>query len=423
MKIDKSENSEKILQNKFKKVRKKTYCKNYYNKNKPIFKKILFIVILFIFYIANKLVHRKVKPLKLKIIKTTEEINKTEIPETEILEKIIPTDKILSNKEHYKILLPKYKKHSHKKIAPKDKYKLFKLEDSVDYKKVKEAGNNNYIYYSCILTKAKDENLYVREYVEYYLKLGVEKFYFGDDNPDDVENLSDVLDDYIKKGIVDIEYINSRNLTHYDFFEYAFKSLKSRCKWFLLYDVDEFLEFTDKNMSLKSYLDMPVFDKCDVIKIHWMVFDDNNLLYYDNRTLNDRFPQGLRYNVYNIYHKSIMRGKNYEGVLFTIDGTSHQPTNNVSAQCDALGNFERLGKGIMGYPKFKYCYIKHYTCKTAEEYAIKLLKGNHQNEPVNFKERMEYFSKINNLNEEKLKLIEFITNQTFPQYHKNKTWR
>ena len=275
MKIDKSENSEKILQNKFKKVRKKTYCKNYYNKNKPIFKKILFIVILFIYYMANKLVHRQVKPLKLKIIKTTEEINKTEIPETEILEKIIPTDKILSNKEHYKILLPKYKKHSHKKIAPKDKYKLFKLEDSVDYKKVKEAGNNNYIYYSCILTKAKDENLYVREYVEYYLKLGVEKFYFGDDNPDDAENLSDVLDDYIKKGMVDIEYINSRNLTHYDFFEYAFKSLKSRCKWFLLYDVDEFLEFTDKNMSLKSYLDMPVFDKCDVIKIHWMVFDDN----------------------------------------------------------------------------------------------------------------------------------------------------
>ena len=93
MKIDKSENSEKILQNKFKKVRKKTYCKNYYNKNKPIFKKILFIVILFIYYMANKLVHRKVKPLKLKIIKTTEEINKTEIPE-----KIIPTDKILSKR-------------------------------------------------------------------------------------------------------------------------------------------------------------------------------------------------------------------------------------------------------------------------------------------------------------------------------------
>ena len=42
---------------------------------------------------------------------------------------------------------------------------------------MKEAGNNNYIYYSCILTKAKDENLYVREYVEYYLKLGVEKIY------------------------------------------------------------------------------------------------------------------------------------------------------------------------------------------------------------------------------------------------------
>ena len=39
-------------------------------------------------------------------------------------------------------------------------------------------------------------------------------FYFGDDNPENIENLSDVLDDYIKKGIVDIEYVFKRNLTH-----------------------------------------------------------------------------------------------------------------------------------------------------------------------------------------------------------------
>ena len=102
MKIDKSEKNEKILQNKFQKVRKKTYCQNYYNKIKPILKKILLIVILLIFYLTNKLVHRKVKPIKLKRIKPKEKIVKTEIPtteeivKTEIPEKIIPTDKILS---------------------------------------------------------------------------------------------------------------------------------------------------------------------------------------------------------------------------------------------------------------------------------------------------------------------------------------
>ena len=38
-------------------------------------------------------------------------------------------------------------------------------------------------------------------------------------------------------------------------------------------------------MTLKTYLEMPIFDKCDVIRIHWIIYDDNDLVYYDNRTL------------------------------------------------------------------------------------------------------------------------------------------
>ena len=85
-----------------------------------------------------------------------------------------------------------------------------------------------YVYHSCIIAKAKNENLYAREFIEYYLNLGVEKFYFGDDNEDFVENLSDVLDDYIKKGIVEIEYTNNLHLPLEDFYEYVFKSIKFR---------------------------------------------------------------------------------------------------------------------------------------------------------------------------------------------------
>ena len=38
---------------------------------------------------------------------------------------------------------------------------------------MKETGKEKYIYYSCMISIAKHENLYVREFVEYYLKLGV----------------------------------------------------------------------------------------------------------------------------------------------------------------------------------------------------------------------------------------------------------
>jgi hypothetical protein len=50
----------------------------------------------------------------------------------------------------------------------------------------------------------KKENLYSRQLISYYLNLGVEKFVFGDNNDPNTEKLSDVLQDYINNGTVDI---------------------------------------------------------------------------------------------------------------------------------------------------------------------------------------------------------------------------
>ena len=327
----------------------KMKAKQHYKFPKLDLKKILIIIILLILYfIKNKLEN----------------------------DSMILHETKLSKYEHYKILLPKKKHHIIKKINPNEKNKYFKLEESVDYKKIKEKGNNKYIYHTCVINRAKNENLYIREFVEHYLSIGVEKFYLGDDNPEDVENLFDVLDDYIKKGIVEVEFTYKRNITLYEFYEYTFRSVYNRCKWFIMYDTDEFLEFHDKNMNVKSYLDMPVFDKCDSIKIHWMIYDDNNLLLYDKRPLKERFSHALPNNYFNIYHKSIVRGKNYNGTIFDCLSAVHQPNlDAIYDQCDAVGNFERLRVGYMGVANFKYGYIRHHRYKTTEEFALKLKRG------------------------------------------------
>ena len=210
---------------KLKRIRIKNYYDNITYQNYILFfvKVILVIILLKFDFKRNSL-----------IILNTKSKNIEKIESSEFIEKNDPISLSL-NVDHYKILLPKNKTHIYKKkFNPEDKYNLFKLEDSIDFKKIQQSKseNDNYIYHSCILAKAKHENLYIREFVDYYINLGVEKFYFGDDNPDDFENLSDMLNDYIKKGIVDIEYISFRNLSHYDFFEYAFRSLKLRCKCF-----------------------------------------------------------------------------------------------------------------------------------------------------------------------------------------------
>ena len=329
-------------------------------------------------------------------------------------EEINPSN--LPPNEHYKIIMPKLKQHPpYKEIKPEE---FFKLEDSYDYKKMKETGKDKYIYNICLILAAKFENLYIRDFIEYYLKMGVEKFYFGDDNPEEYENLGDILDDYIKKGIVDIEYIYHLNLTHHYFDQNAFNSTKFRCKWFIFFDVDEYIGFSDKNMNIKTYLDMPVFDKCDTIRVHWMIHDDNNLLYYDKRPVMERFPNQLPNHPANIYHKPIVRGKDYGKLIFP--NGAHEPESSiVSEQCDADGNFEKVPSGIMCSPKFKYAWINHYTYRTAEEFALKLLRGIQKGTKYNYEQKLDDFFKINKFSEEKVNVVENIVKTKFPKYHNN----
>ena len=116
-----------------------------------------------------------------------------------------------------------------------------------------------------------------------------------------------------------------------------------------------------------------------------------------------------------------MRGKNYNGILFNDQSAVHQPNSaTLPNQCDAIGNFERLGKGIMGSPKFKYGYIRHHRYKTTEEFALKMRRG-YGKVGTNIDVMIDEFSKVNDITEEKLDLIEHIVNITFPKYHKNKT--
>ena len=395
-----------LLMKKSKFLLKKKYI---YNKDEVKVKhkhkyKYILISLLIIILIITNLFNKKTNIQK--------KIESIELPENKDKD-IFNSSKIPLN-EHYKYLLPKKKSHPpHKQVKLED---VFKSEDSYDFKKMKETGKDKYIYHTCVIAQAKYENLYIRDFVEYYMSIGVEKFYFGDDNPDDVENLGDVLSDFIQRGIVEIEYINHLKVPHHIFVEHAFDVLKFRCKWFIIYSIDEFLVFRDKNMTIKAYLDMPVFDKCDSVKVHWLIHDDNNLLYYDNRPLLERFNHSLWHHPLNVYHKSIVRGKDYGGLIFP--HTGHQPDEElVKDQCDALGNFERISFGTLGRAKFDLNWISHFSRKTAEEFAIKLLRGQFGNTKFDYDSKLKDFTEVNEITEEKIKVIENIINYTFTKFH------
>ena len=65
-------------------------------------------------------------------------------------------------------------------------------------KKKKKPEIIKFNYFACFCAILREENLYIRDLIAYYLDIGFDKFIIGDNNYPNVEKLSDVTQDYIK---------------------------------------------------------------------------------------------------------------------------------------------------------------------------------------------------------------------------------
>ena len=66
-----------------------------------------------------------------------------------------------------------------------------------------KAKNNNYIRV-CVCTLGKNENKYIKEFVQHYENYGVDKIFLYDNNDIDGEIFENVINDYYEKGFIDI---------------------------------------------------------------------------------------------------------------------------------------------------------------------------------------------------------------------------
>ena len=141
----------------------------------------------------------------------------------------------------------------------------------------------------------------------------------------------------------------------------------------IFYDIDEFINL--KNYSnIKYFLNERKFKKCKSIYLNCIRHTDNDLLYYDNRSLVERFPK-IKWNSKMYTLKTIMRG-NLEKINFK---TSHWLDRNIIG-CNALGKLIKPNKKVkidIDFKKsfFKLYYIDHYCFKSTEEFVNKIIKG------------------------------------------------
>ena len=185
-------------------------------------------------------------------------------------------------------------------------------------------------------------------------------------------------------------------------------------------DMDEYLIIV--NDTLKKYLSNPIFNKCDFIKFHWMIPTDNNLLYYDNRTLFERFKGPYKK---SIYVKTIIKG-GINNLIFNCHSPLQSPERNIS--CSNVGKVlrsKRIDKKKYRPINIEKAYIIHYKFKSTEEFINKYKRGYsnwHKNKTKHLLKKLNNYLKYNKRTKKKLRYIEYKLKINLSKYYikKNK---
>ena len=226
--------------------------------------------------------------------------------------------------------------------------------------------NNIYSFKGvAICTIAKLENLYIKEFVNYYQNLGINKIYLYDNNDKNGENFNEILKEEIKSKLVKIINVRGKSKFQIPSYNHCYEKHLKEYSWFLFVDIDEFL-YLNKNDSLKVFLNNKKFENCDNIHINYKDLGDSDLLTYDNRSLIERFNKNYRY-VPSM--KSFVRGG-----LINAKMNIHR-SYNVKKYCNSEGEIENPGDYFTNTFTNKSAIINHFITKSTEEFYNRLIKG------------------------------------------------
>ena len=220
-----------------------------------------------------------------------------------------------------------------------------------------------------LCTMGKRENLYVKEFVDYYYNLGIDQMFIYDDNEPNTEKISDVIDSKYNQFVTVIENRNVIKNQSLAFTDCYHRNI-NKFDWFLMVDMDEFLYIVKD--TLKDYLVNQIFDKCDFIKFHWILSTDNNLLHYDPRPLFERFKPPF---IKSIFIKTMVRG-NISDLKYWVHSPRYSPKRNIT--CNNIGekiNYKKLNFEKIYKINVEKAFIIHFRFKSTEELIMKFTRG------------------------------------------------
>jgi hypothetical protein len=248
---------------------------------------------------------------------------------------------------------------------------------------------------------AKDEDLYLQDWIDYHLKLGFDdihiyqnewRFQTNKENPlvhfheyDGFSNVDPVT-------LIPIGNLWESNLQAKLYTEFA-KNFHEQYEFAAFFDVDEFLVLKKHN-NIKEFISD--YSTVDCLIINWRFFGDNGLSEYDNRSVIERFTKTTN----NVHPQ-------FKSICKLHPDMKHQIHWVFGSWTDL--SFHRGNDPFNYLGNYEIAQLNHYFCKTMPEFLKKLDRGGDMVGPKSRRPVSDYYTV--NFNEvEDLTALNFFKN-------------
>jgi len=139
--------------------------------------------------------------------------------------------------------------------------------------------------YLSAVVMVKDEALYIEEWLEYHLLLGIRKFYIYDN--ESIDNLTEILQPYIKSGIVEYKYFpgSKKQIVAYND---VLQKAKTETYWLAVIDIDEFI-VPIKDETIADFL--KDFEQYAGVEINWLMYGSSGERHWRDGLVIERFKK------------------------------------------------------------------------------------------------------------------------------------
>lgn len=251
-----------------------------------------------------------------------------------------------------------------------------------------------------IIAIAKQEELYIKEWLDYHLDKGFSRIIVAD-NDDTLVLAPYSSDKVIIEDYTGVEGVQSKAYTE------LFAKYKGDFDWILFLDVDEFFT-TEDGRSVEEFISsLP--QSVDMVRLNCVHFDDNDELDVvdGNYSVLTRFTNEVKTSK-DTFMKTFLNCRTDIGEEKIYGhGVYNKRLSAINAEGVPCGS-ERRSKEMCR----KVAWIRHYRTLTIGEYIRhKYFRGGANRNPYRYTAWRHYFSVTNKLTNEKVQYAERLINE------------